>query len=155
VSWIQNSKPPVVPIPGIGRRRDRDDDRFLQALDFAVEACEHGPRILRFRRFRRVVAFLEILERHEEAAGIGLEAAVEQAVAGDHRPCIDARYVGQDRVHLLGHRLRAVQARRFRHDDRGHHVALVLVRDEARRQHGEQVVDAPEKRAAAAKRPCA
>ena len=126
---------------GDRRRSDGEHDRPLDLLCLGVHVEEHRARVLRARRFGRCVALLEILERHEERAGVGLEAGVEQAVAGDHRAQIGPGRLREDRVDLLGDGLRAIDARGLRHDDRRHHVTLVLVRDEARRQHGEEVVD--------------
>ena len=126
---------------GDRRRGDRQHDRLLDLLRLGVHVEEDRARVLRARGVGRRVALLEVLERDEERAGVGLEAGIEQAVAGDHRAQVGPGRLREDRVDLLGDRLRAVDARGLRHDDRRHHVALVLVRDEARRQHREEVVD--------------
>ena len=47
---------------------------------------------------------------------------------------------------MFRHRLRAIEARRLGHDDRRHHIALILVGNEARRQYREQVIDAPQEK---------
>src|SRR5205823_3363802 len=72
------------------RRRDRNDDRAFDLLRFLEEVEEDRARVFGLRRFDRLVALAEILERHKEGSGIRLEAAVEQAVTGDHRPRMPA-----------------------------------------------------------------
>ena len=76
--------------PGDRRRRDRKHDRFLDLLRLGVHVQQHRARVLGAGGVGRSVALLEILERHEERAGVRLEPGIEQAVAGDHRAQVDA-----------------------------------------------------------------
>ena len=124
-----------------GRGRDRDDHCSLDQLCFLVERLEYCSRVLGLRGLERLVAFVEVLERYEEGPGIALETAVEQAISGDHRAGLDARELGKDRVDLISDRLRTIDARRLRHDDRRHCIALVLVGHEAGGQDMEHVPD--------------
>src|SRR5262249_7255567 len=70
---------------GNRRRRYRIDDRLFDGLRFVINIEEHRARVLRLCRFKGAIALFEILERDEERARVGFEAAVQETVARDHR----------------------------------------------------------------------
>ena len=87
-----------------GDRRRRDRDRRSRPRSCAP--WRRSPRGSRARSRCFVVvdvlvALVEVGERDEDRAGVGLEAAVEQAVARHHRARRDARQVLEDLVRAV------------------------------------------------------
>jgi len=123
------------------RGSDGDDEPLLDLPALPVQIPEHGPRVLLPGLPHRVVALVEGFQRHEEGSGVRLEPAVQQAVARDLRPVLHARDLREDGIHPAGHIGGPVEARRIGHEDGAQHVPLVLVRDEARGEHHEEVHD--------------
>jgi hypothetical protein len=74
VSWTQNSKPPVVPMPGIAGGATGSTIASLIFCASPYMPSSTARAFLRLGRVERAVALLEVLERHEERAGVGLVA---------------------------------------------------------------------------------
>ena len=139
MSCIQNSKPPVVPIPGIGRRRHGNDQTILDLPCILVQAHQNSPGIFRLCRLYGRIALFEGLKRYEKGPGIGLESAVQQTVSRDLGTRIHTGEFFENTVHPFGNGHGAIETGAVRHNDRGHNVSLILVGHKARGQHLEEV----------------
>ena len=125
---IQNSKPPVVPRPGIAGGLSGDDQPSANAANCALEPRRSPRRRDSVGRLRSSKSFSET----NKSAGVGLVLRVDQAVAVDLRDVRDRRMLADDLAGLRGRRAPVrsrLAASGRKYDDE--EVALVLVRHEA------------------------
>ena len=122
-------KPPVVPRPSIGGA-PKADTTAPRTSPLAAVADRRGDGV---GRQSRTAALGEILEHHVHRAQVGRVGAQDQRLAGDAHGVLDARRLAGDRLDLGHDALGALHRGGVGQLHVQQQVALVLLRNEARR----------------------
>ena len=118
-----------------GQRRDveREDDRLRDRRELRSQPAHDAVDVQRLG-----LALLPRLQAHEDRAVVRLVGAGHRAVAADGLEGVEPVGLGQDVLDLLQHEAGALERGPGRKLDVDAEDALVLVRDEAGRQHARE-----------------